>query len=66
MTPTCDPYDVDAFTALGDLFARRGKPVKAEAAYKKAVEADPSDVLAYENLGKHQIKRGKVGMRNRP
>jgi tetratricopeptide (TPR) repeat protein len=49
------PQYADAHVALGDLHHRNGRPSKAEASFNDAVRAAPTDPLAWESLGKHQL-----------
>jgi len=46
---------------LGDFFAARGAPVRAEAAYREAIAIDPSRVTAYVNLADLLRAQGRDG-----
>lgn len=59
LATACWPQYVDAHVALGDVLARQNKRKRADAAYTAAVEAAPSDPLAWEALGKHQLSSGR-------
>ena len=56
------PQYVDARIALGELKARGGDAIAAEAAFRGAVAIAPTDALAWEALGKHLLS---IGARDR-
>jgi tetratricopeptide (TPR) repeat protein len=56
-----DQADFQAWTELGTLRFRQGEYRKAEGAYQRALEAEPSYLLAMLNLGKLQFARKRYG-----
>ncbi len=53
------PRYANAYNSLGLALAARGRPDKAMAQYRKALELYPGDPEAYRNLGKALDGRGR-------
>ncbi len=52
--------DKEALDALGNVSAERGDMEKAERAFRRVLELDPSDLTALSNLGTLLAKEGKL------
>lgn len=52
------PYEPQNHIALGEVYALMQKDSLSEASFRKAVEIDPENVLAWAALGEHYNRRG--------
>ena len=52
--------DPDALVTLGNAYQLAGRPEDAIATFRRLLEIDPQNGLAYENIGTSQLQSGKV------
>ncbi|MGH9972105.1 MAG: tetratricopeptide repeat protein, partial [Pyrinomonadaceae bacterium] len=56
-----EPYDSRAHRALAVVHDTAGNAVQAEAAYRKAIESDPTNTDGYINLVEFLVNQGRAG-----
>jgi tetratricopeptide (TPR) repeat protein len=54
------PYEPQNHIALGEVYALMQRDSLAEASFRRAVEIDPENVVAWAALGEHYSRSGKV------
>ncbi|MCB5174544.1 FecR domain-containing protein [Microvirga lenta] len=54
------PGNADIWNEIGMVQAELDAPLEAEAAFRKAIEADPEDPIAYGNLAIHLLDQSRV------
>jgi choline-sulfatase len=55
-----DKADPDALNALGIAYARSGQPERAAAVFQRALDENPANVQALENIGTLEMQRGNL------
>ena len=50
----------EAFNVLGVAFSRMGQHARAQAAFRRVIELDPTSATAYENLGVDALAQGDL------
>jgi Tfp pilus assembly protein PilF len=54
------PADPDALNALGIAYARGGQAERSAAVFRRALDENPSNVQALENIGTLEMQRGNL------
>jgi arylsulfatase A-like enzyme/Tfp pilus assembly protein PilF len=58
---TAGTPDIDAVNALGIAYARAGRLDRALAAFERVAALDPTNAMAYENIGSTKLRQADLG-----